>query len=125
MSPLMFMQYTGPILSCQRGFVTPSPPKLLDQVSAVRRCLHYANSTEKPCVGWIRRFIRFHNKCHPAEMGADEGRTTLRPRSGAPCCGLDSDRCALRAALLLTGTQHLIVSLAVRRGPSPDGARAG
>ena len=41
-----------------------SKPKLLDQVREHCRLKHLARSTEKAYVGWIRRFILFHNKRH-------------------------------------------------------------
>ncbi len=44
-------------------------PKLLDQVRNALRVRHLALSTEKTYVDWIRRFILFHNKRHPLEMG--------------------------------------------------------
>jgi integron integrase len=47
-------------------------PKLLDRVRAANRLRHGSRSTEKSYVGWIRRFILFHGKRHPAEMGAPE-----------------------------------------------------
>jgi len=34
--------------------------------------LHYSRRTEEAYLGWIRRFIVFHGKRHPAEMGAEE-----------------------------------------------------
>jgi len=48
------------------------PPKLLDRVRARLRVLHYAIRTEEAYVGWVRRYILFHGKRHPAEMGAAE-----------------------------------------------------
>jgi integron integrase len=51
---------------------TPPPRKLLDQVRDVLRLKHYAYSTEESYVQWIRRFILFHNKRHPKEMGSPE-----------------------------------------------------
>jgi integron integrase len=50
----------------------PRPPRLLDQVRAKLRLLHYAIRTEEAYVDWIRRFILFHHKRHPREMGAAE-----------------------------------------------------
>jgi len=50
----------------------PDPPKLLDRVRAEIRTRHYSPRTEEAYVGWVRRFILFHNKRHPAAMGADE-----------------------------------------------------
>jgi len=53
-------------------------PKLLDQVRNTLRRLHYSIRTEEAYVGWIRRFILFHHKRHPREMGAPEGEAFLR-----------------------------------------------
>jgi integrase len=47
-------------------------PKLLDQVRDAIRTRHYSYRTEEAYVGWIRRFILFHRKRHPAEMGKPE-----------------------------------------------------
>ena len=44
-------------------------PKLLDMVRAAIRTRHYSRRTEEAYVDWIRRFIIFHGKRHPAEMG--------------------------------------------------------
>ncbi|WP_175304622.1 integron integrase [Candidatus Nitrospira nitrificans] len=52
--------------------VPPPPPRLLDRVRAAIRTRHYSRRTEKAYVGWIRRYILFHGKRHPAEMGASE-----------------------------------------------------
>jgi predicted aldo/keto reductase-like oxidoreductase len=46
--------------------------KLLDQVRDKIRLLHYSYKTEQAYVEWIKRFILFHNKRHPLEMGAVE-----------------------------------------------------
>ena len=45
------------------------PPRLLDQVRTRIRRLGMANRTEQAYVGWIRRFILFHGKRHPSELG--------------------------------------------------------
>lgn len=47
-------------------------PRLLDRVRDAVRARHYSRRTEKAYVGWIRRYIIFHGKRHPAEMGAPE-----------------------------------------------------
>lgn len=47
-------------------------PKLLDEVTAFMRMRHYSIRTEKAYLEWIRRYIIFHNKKHPAEMGEKE-----------------------------------------------------
>lgn len=45
------------------------PPKLLDQVRTVLRSKHYSRRTETSYVDWIKRYILFHDKCHPLELG--------------------------------------------------------
>ena len=47
-------------------------PRLLDRVRAALRTRHYSRRTEQAYVAWIRRFIFFHGKRHPAELGAPE-----------------------------------------------------
>jgi len=46
--------------------------KLLDRVSEAIQLKHYSPRTEEAYVSWIRRFILFHDKRHPREMGAAE-----------------------------------------------------
>ncbi len=46
--------------------------KLLDKVKTEIRTRHYSKRTEQAYAGWIKKFILFHNKKHPSEMGADE-----------------------------------------------------
>ena len=48
------------------------PPKLLEQVIAKIRFKHYSRRTEQSYTHWIKRFILFHDKRHPKEMGAPE-----------------------------------------------------
>jgi integrase len=50
----------------------PNPPKLLDLVREKLRVKHYAIRTEQTYVDWIRRFILFHDKRHPKDLGAPE-----------------------------------------------------
>ena len=49
-----------------------SSPKLLDRVRWHLRVKHYSIRTEEAYVDWIRRFILFHHKRHPNEMGERE-----------------------------------------------------
>ena len=52
-------------------------PRLLDQVRAVARVRHLSLRTEQAYADWIRRYILFHGKRHPRDMGADEIRQFL------------------------------------------------
>lgn len=47
-------------------------PRLFEQVRGVIRLKHYSIRTEQSYIGWIKRFILFHNKRHPRDMGAEE-----------------------------------------------------
>ena len=47
-------------------------PRLLDRVRDAIRARHYSRRTEKAYVGWIKRYIFFHAKRHPVDMGAPE-----------------------------------------------------
>ncbi len=47
-------------------------PKLLDQVRDTIRVKHYSMRTEEAYVHWIKRFILFHEKRHPLQMGEPE-----------------------------------------------------
>ncbi len=47
-------------------------PNLLERVQNVARLKHYSIQTEKTYMKWIKRFILFHKKRHPASMGERE-----------------------------------------------------
>jgi integron integrase len=49
-----------------------SKPRLLDQVRQTVRARHYSRRTEKAYVFWIKRYVVFHGKRHPLELGAPE-----------------------------------------------------
>jgi integron integrase len=48
------------------------PPRLLDRVRLAIRARHYSIRTEEAYAAWVRRFILFHGKRHPKEMGEAE-----------------------------------------------------
>jgi len=52
--------------------MTENKPRLLDQVRQIIRIKHYSLRTEESYINWIKRFIFFHNKKHPIEMGEKE-----------------------------------------------------
>ena len=54
-----------------------SQPRLLDQMREVLRLKHLSFRTEKAYIGWVKRFILFHDKRHPKDMGAAEIRAFL------------------------------------------------
>lgn len=110
--------------------------KLLAQVRVAIRLRHYSRRTEKQYIWWIRRFIEFHQRRHPAELGQAEVAAFLahlaveRRVSGA------TQNQALSALLFLYGEvlqqrvawmADLVRAKAPRRLPAvltPDEARA-
>ncbi len=53
--------------------INPRPQKkLLDQVRDAIRLKHYSHRTEEAYLNWIKRYILFHDKRHPKDMGAAE-----------------------------------------------------
>ncbi len=48
------------------------PVKLIDQIRLKLRLKHYAYTTEQSYVAWIKRYIIFHNKQHPKDLGKEE-----------------------------------------------------
>ncbi|HEX4999889.1 MAG TPA: integron integrase [Terriglobia bacterium] len=54
-----------------------SKPKLLDAVRTEIRLRRYSRRTEEAYVGWVRRYVLFHGKRHPAQMREAEVRAFL------------------------------------------------
>ncbi|MEJ5312271.1 MAG: integron integrase [Anaerolineae bacterium] len=77
------------------------PPKLLDQVRELLRMKHYALRTEEAYVDWIRRFILFHNKRHPRDMGTPEIRAFLAHLATEENVAASTQNQALAAILFL------------------------
>lgn len=46
-------------------------PRLIPTIRAVLRTRHYSRRTEEAYIGWIKRYILFHNKRHPASVGGE------------------------------------------------------
>jgi len=61
-----------PLIVRETGPADSPRPRLLDRVRAALRAGHYSRRTEEAYVAWIRRYIVFHSKRHPADMGAPE-----------------------------------------------------
>jgi len=77
------------------------PPKLLDQVQELLRIKHYALRTEEAYIDWIRRFILFHNKQHPRDMGTPEIRAFLAHLATEGNVAASTQNQALAAILFL------------------------
>jgi integrase len=46
--------------------------RLLDQMREILRMHHYSIRTEEAYLEWVKRYIFFHNKRHPSDMGENE-----------------------------------------------------
>jgi integron integrase len=81
----------------------PTPPKrkLLDQVRDAIRLKHYSYKTEQSYVAWIRRYILFHNKRHPQEMGTEEVEAFLTHLAVTENVAASTQNQALSALLFL------------------------
>jgi site-specific recombinase XerD len=62
--------------SCGSTARTPeaaaAPPRLLDRVRHAIRSRHYSRRTEEAYLFWVRRYVVFHDKRHPSQMGSAE-----------------------------------------------------
>jgi integron integrase len=75
--------------------------KLLDQMRLTLRLRHMSLRTEQVYVGWTRRFILFHNKRHPKDMGAEEIRAFLTHLAVNGRVAASTQNVALNALLFL------------------------
>ncbi|MEK6288742.1 MAG: integron integrase [Acidobacteriota bacterium] len=76
-------------------------PKLLDQVRQAIGARHYSKRTEKTYVDWIKRFILFHGKRHPKDMGEPEINQFLTDLAVNKKVSASTQNQALRAILFL------------------------
>jgi integron integrase len=94
----------------------PSPrPSLLDQVRSAIRLRHYSIRTEEAYVNIIRRFILYHQKRHPKEMGVDEIRRYLSHLATDGHVAASTQNVAL-AALLFLYREVLLIDLPLVEG---------
>ncbi|HEU0197201.1 MAG TPA: integron integrase [Nevskiaceae bacterium] len=84
-----------------RSAPTRQPPKLLDRVRAEIRTRHYSLRTEQTYVHWIKRFIFYHNKRHPKDMGAPEVEAFLSDLAVRQNVAASTQNLALSAILFL------------------------
>ena len=80
---------------------SPQGKKLLDQVSDAIRLKHYSYRTEQTYKEWIKRYILFHSKRHPKDMGADEIQNFLSHLAAERNVAASTQNQALSAILFL------------------------
>src|SRR5258708_36276199 len=79
-----------------------SKTQLLDQMRLVLRLKHMRIRTENTYVHWVRRFILFHHKRHPQDMGATEIRALLSPLAVHAQGAASTQNVALNARVFLS-----------------------
>ena len=94
------------------------PARLLDQVRHRIRLKHYSIRTEQAYVDWIRRYIHFHGKRHPAAMGASEIESFLTDLAVARHVAAATQNQA-RSALLFLYREILAIELPWLEGVEP------
>ncbi|MHB8472250.1 MAG: phage integrase N-terminal SAM-like domain-containing protein [Gammaproteobacteria bacterium] len=80
---------------------TPKP-RLFDVVRERLRVKHYSLRTERPYLQWIRRFILFHGKRHPRDLGPREIEAFLSHLATSRDVAASTQNQALAALLFLT-----------------------
>ncbi len=78
-----------------------SSPKLLDQVRQYCRVRHYSMATEKAYLYWIKRYIYFHGKKHPASLGATQVKEYLNFLANVRNVAASTQNQALNALVFL------------------------
>jgi integron integrase len=79
----------------------PPKKKLLERVREAIRLKHYSYRTEETYVQWIKRYIFFHNKRHPQEMGVAEIESFLTHLAVVDKVAASTQNQALSALLFL------------------------
>jgi len=100
-----------------------SKTKLLDQVRLVIRLKHMSIRTEEAYVQWVKRFVLFHHKRHPQDMGAVEIRAFLVHLALHEHVAASTQNVALNALVLRIGNIHATVGCAPPDEMRPTRAR--
>ncbi len=76
-------------------------PTLLMRLRQAIRQRHYSRRTEETYVGWVKRFVAFHGRRHPAELGAVEVSSFLSHLASDRHVSASTQNQALSALLFL------------------------
>ena len=85
----------------QKAIFFMDKPKFLDLCREVLRLKHYSIRTEQAYCSWIKRYILFHHKRHPSEMGEGEIRSFLADLAVNGNVAASTQTVALSALLFL------------------------
>ena len=70
--PSQTLPTNKPLPAAPQDASSPKGKKLLDQLRDAIRAKHYSYRTEQTYIDWCKRYILYHNKRHPVEMGVPE-----------------------------------------------------
>lgn len=96
-------QYGGAAPAAAGTQSARAPRTLLDAVRERIRYRHYSYRTEEAYIGWVRRFVAFHGRRHPREMGAAEVEAFLNHLANDRDAAASTHNQALSALLFLYG----------------------
>lgn len=96
-----YCSYIQYLLSGKYGMELNQATTLLGRVRETIRYKHYSIRTERSYVEWVRRFVLFHGRRHPREMGAAEVRAFLGYLAGELKVAASTHQQALSALLFL------------------------
>jgi len=74
---------------------------LLEELRQQLRLRHRSPSTERSYVGWVRRFVLFHGKRHPSELGSEEIEAFLGELATTKSVAASTQNQALNAIVFL------------------------
>ncbi|MAC33140.1 MAG: recombinase XerD [Haliea sp.] len=84
-----------------RPVISANPTRLLDQIRRHMRDAGYAWKTEKTYIHWIRRYILFHGKQHPAKLSEAHISQFLSSLANEHSCSPSTQHIALNAIIYL------------------------
>jgi hypothetical protein len=113
-------------LTC--GKVSPTAPRLLDQLTEAARQQGHTHEAVKAIAEWCRRYVLFHGKRHPLEMGLPEFGFFFTARGSDPegCVAAGGGSAERVGFLVWRGVAFSAggVALAARSGASGDAGEA-
>jgi hypothetical protein len=101
----------------------PHSKKLLDHVRDALRLKHYSYRTEQAYVDWITRYILYHGKRHPQEMGAAEVQAFLTHLAVEKNVAASTQNQALSALLFSPFLCHALAAGQLRHPHCPGTPR--
>jgi len=92
--------------------------KLLDRMRETLQAQHYSYRTERAYIDWCRRFILFHDKRHPKDMGAPEVKAFITHLATRRKAAASTQNQALSAILYLYDPVKIIRARKPKRLPT-------